>query len=252
MIDKKQEKNMEKWWDAASEYYQEEISADDMTEVHYGPFGSTESRLKLLGDVKNKKILELGCGGGQISVVLAKKGAVCTAIDISANQIDAARKNAEKKEVDVKFLKLPFSALDRIKGERFDIIISVMSIQYCEDIVFLFRQVKRLLGKNGVFVFSVEHPFYLLIDPEDMRIKESYFKTGLKKKKEVWPGNKTHYFSYYDRKISDFTDSIISAGLQIERLLEPFDRRYKIWEVGYRRALVNRIGPTIIFKCKSA
>ena len=68
------------WWDKASEHYQAEnrIPTDD---VLYGPFSPGESELNLLGDVKNKRILEIGCGGGQSSIAFAKRGAKCTAID---------------------------------------------------------------------------------------------------------------------------------------------------------------------------
>ncbi len=249
MLNKNQENEIRDWWDSAADYYQKEISGDKMDDVHYGPFASSESKLKLLGNVKNKKVLEVGCGAGQVSIALAKKGAVCTGIDISPKQIDKAVINASKQGVSVNFLNIPFSSLHKLKQGSFDIIISVMSFQYCEDLNYLFREVNRILKKNGVLIFSVEHPFYLLIDPNDLKIKESYFNTGLKRKKEVWPDKSIHFFSYYDRKISDFTNSLVSAKLKIEKIIEPFEKKDLIWGEGYRRALVNRIGPTIIFKC---
>lgn len=44
------------------------ISLED---VHYGPLSAGESELKLLGNVRGKDILEIGCGGGQNAIVLS-------------------------------------------------------------------------------------------------------------------------------------------------------------------------------------
>ena len=88
------EKEIARWWDEASEYYQKEIADDKLDTVHYGPFGSTEEKLRLLGNVKGKIVLELGCGGGQCAISLTKKGAICTGIDVSAKQLEYAAKLA--------------------------------------------------------------------------------------------------------------------------------------------------------------
>jgi cyclopropane fatty-acyl-phospholipid synthase-like methyltransferase len=251
MSGKNYENDIRKWWDSASSYYQEEISGDRMTDVNYGPFGSSEEKLKLLGGIRGKNILEIGCGGGQASIALAKKGGICTAIDISAEQINTAVKNAVKSGVTVNFMRMPFSSINKLKEREFDIIISVMSLQYCSDLNRLFKRIKKLLKPEGVFVFSIEHPFYLLINPDNMKIEESYFNEGVKRKKEVWPDKSVHYFVYYDHKISTIVNSILSSGLKLERIVEPLQLKDKVWGAGYRKALVNRIGPTIIFKCRN-
>lgn len=55
-----------------------------------------ERELKLLGDVKDRDLLEPGCGGGQNAIVLAKGGARFVGLDISDEQVRFARKLAEK------------------------------------------------------------------------------------------------------------------------------------------------------------
>ena len=98
-------------------------------------------------------------------------------------------------------------------------------------------------------MFSIEHPFYLLIEPNDMTLSDSYQKTGLTKEEETWPDGSKHKFFMYRRKISDISDSIINGGLRLVKIVEPFDPRDKVWGKGYRRKLVGMIPPTIIFKC---
>ena len=48
--------------------------ADQPTDVvWYGPEGPTEREMRLLGDVAGKRVLDLGCGTGQASIVFAMR-----------------------------------------------------------------------------------------------------------------------------------------------------------------------------------
>lgn len=58
---------------------------------HFSP----EYRYRIVGDLRGKHVLELGCGEGVNSVVLAKLGAIVTGIDISQGAIDAAVERAK-------------------------------------------------------------------------------------------------------------------------------------------------------------
>jgi len=84
-----------KGWNIVSKGYQEKtrISLED---VHYGPTSPGELELKLLGNVKEKHVLEVGCGGGQNSIVLAKWGAKPVGLDVSEEQIKYAKQLARK------------------------------------------------------------------------------------------------------------------------------------------------------------
>ena len=52
--------------------------------------------MQLIGSVKNKHVLELGCGGAQCSIAFAKKGAIVTAVDVSSVEIEFAKKLADE------------------------------------------------------------------------------------------------------------------------------------------------------------
>jgi SAM-dependent methyltransferase len=49
---------------------------------------------QLLGDLRGKSVLELGCGEGEDAVLLAKLGARVTGLDVSAGAVELARKRA--------------------------------------------------------------------------------------------------------------------------------------------------------------
>lgn len=51
--------------------------------VTYGPDVGTEDDFRLLGDLKGKRVLELGCGTAQRSIAFARQGATAIGVDFS-------------------------------------------------------------------------------------------------------------------------------------------------------------------------
>jgi len=52
--------------------------------------------VELAGNIKGKKIADLGAGDGRISIAFAKKGAVVDAFELDENQLKTLEKNLEK------------------------------------------------------------------------------------------------------------------------------------------------------------
>ena len=55
--------------------------------------------------LENKECLDMGCGSGFLSILMAKKNAGVISVDISKNAIKSTEKNAEKNKVKIKVLK---------------------------------------------------------------------------------------------------------------------------------------------------
>jgi SAM-dependent methyltransferase len=67
-----------------------------------------------LGDVSGQRVLDLGCGHGMAAIVLARRGACVTALDLSPGYLDEARTRARANHTAVAFLRadgerLPFA-----------------------------------------------------------------------------------------------------------------------------------------------
>lgn len=152
-------KEVEKWWNAASKGYQKDSNINTKN-IHYGPFASNENKLRLLGKIKGKKILDIGCGGGQCSIVFAKQGAKCIGLDASKEQLKYAEYLAIKNKVSVKFIKHDIQTLKGFKSNTYDIVFSAYALQYVPDLIRCFIEISRVLKKNGLFVFSFGHPFF--------------------------------------------------------------------------------------------
>ena len=149
-----------RYWDGLSDRYQRvmEISTDDF---HYGPQIPGESRLHLLPPLKpGMRALELGCGGGQNSVWLAKQGLVCDAFDISVEQLKHARALARRENVEISFAQ---GALDNwpegFKGP-YDLIHSSHAMEFADDPAGVIARAAQALRPGGTLVISTVHPLY--------------------------------------------------------------------------------------------
>ena len=244
---RKIEKEIKKWWEEASQYYQKESKISTKS-AHYGPYSPTEDKLRLLGNIKGKKILEIGCGGGQCSIAFAKKGAKCIGVDISEEQLKYAKKLAQREKVNIEFRLGSFQNLSGIESQSHDIVFSAFALQYSPNLNGVFRQVYRILKKKGLFVFSLEHPLYQIIDYKTKKIFTNY-KTEKIEKIEIWPDGSKHKFIIYNRKISDLFNALVEGGFVIEKIIEPLDLKVNE-NPNFPKDLVKLIGPTIIFKSR--
>ncbi len=138
--------NKESWNLQAKRYF--ENSNFSFDNVDYGDVRClTEKDLKLLRDVKGKRILELGCGGANCGIALAKQGATVICTDISEKQIEIAKNNAQRENVDIKFI---VSAMEDVNfiDEKFDIVISICAMMYVKEVSTVFSNVSSMLNKN--------------------------------------------------------------------------------------------------------
>ena len=64
----------------------------------------SERVVDMLGDVSNKRIIDLGCGNGKVSRWLNKKGAKVTGVDALDDQIDIARQVSSQEDDNINYL----------------------------------------------------------------------------------------------------------------------------------------------------
>jgi SAM-dependent methyltransferase len=194
--------------------------------VEYGPELPTETDLRLFGDVKGKRVLDLGCGGGANAVVLARQGAHVIAIDRSASQLAVGRRLADAAEVRVEWHQSDAADLAFLRADSIDAAISTNVLAEVEDIDRVFRQVHRVLRPGSSFVFSYEHPLATTVGREDalpgalplgrLEVRRSYFEPG--PMKVVREGED---MSLFPRPISDVFAALHRAGYRVDAMLEP-------------------------------
>jgi len=81
------------------------------------------SELLEAGKLGQGKALDLGCGVGRKSILLAKHGFDVTGVDIAAEAIKQAEANAEAESVEVKFVAEDATDLSFLGDEKFDLVL---------------------------------------------------------------------------------------------------------------------------------
>lgn len=147
------------YWDRAADDYQGRnapfISHD---ELHWGMWQLPESELRILGDVRGKEVLELGCGAAQCGIVLARAGARMVGIDNSARQLEHARREVDSARVEMELHHgsaetLPFA------DASFDVVFADHGANRFADPFLWVPEVARVLRPSGLFAFSGGTPF---------------------------------------------------------------------------------------------
>ena len=239
-------------WNRTSATYQElhQIPVDS---AHYGPWAPDENHLRLLGEVRGKRILEPGCGGGQCSIAFALQGATATGVDLSDEQLAFARNLAAKSGAAVDFYQGDAADLSRFAGASFDIVFSAYALAYVEDISSCLSEAARVLIPGGLLVFSLDHPFRDCFwdeenDEESLTPARSYF---LRDASEWQFSTSGEWMRSFHRTIGDWTDLLREAGFQVQRILEPepvlTPEEENSWAESYDLETARLIPQTIIF-----
>jgi ubiquinone/menaquinone biosynthesis C-methylase UbiE len=174
--------NRESWDSFADEYQAQHSPQLDRDDFVWGVWSIPESELQILGDLRGKKVLELGCGAAQLSIAVHLAGGLVVGIDNSPKQLSHARKNLMNRGIQFPLLlssaeELPFP------GFEFDTIFcdhGAMSFSPTETTL---KEVFRALKKGGVFAFNMQSPFHEIgLNPEtrkvDDRLHGDYFALG--------------------------------------------------------------------------
>ncbi len=203
------------WWDAWAERFQEQ--GGHSIAVAFGPGASEGDDLGLLGDVSSLDAVELGCGGGQFGIALAEQGATVTGVDISAEQLSYARDLADERGVEMAFVNESVTDLS-LPAAAYDLAFSAFAFQWVEDLQACFEEAYRVLRDGGRLVFSVDHPYYKLLDPESGEIARSYFSD---EPRRGYSESLEAEMVVYRRRVSDIVNGLTEAGFTVERLEEP-------------------------------
>lgn len=205
-------------WDQFADDYQAK-AAITTEAAHYGPDIATEADLRLLGDLKGKRVLDLGCGAAQSSIAFARAGAAVVGVDLSEAQLAHARRLCEENEVKVELRHGDMADLAFLRPASIDVAFSAFAFQYVEDLNRVFRQVHRVLRVGAPLVFSLPHPAYFVIDDSSAtppRLERSYFDRN--PEDFQWEGVA---FTAYHHTFADLYMGLARASYRVDLILEP-------------------------------
>lgn len=184
--------------------------------------------LRLMGDVRGKRILDLGCGEGGYSRALAKAGAEIVAVDCSSKAIEYATAMAKEENLPVMHYVRNSNDLFDLASEQFDIVLCSMMLMDCEDLDGTLREVYRVLKPDGRLFASVLHPCFdgnhehgigrqgIGIDREV--VVKNYF-APKEWSAPLWKGSIPVVWRH--RTLEEYVKAFLRAGLTIVDLNEP-------------------------------
>lgn len=112
-----------------------------------------------------RHVLDVGCGPGFFSVLLARLGYEVTAVDYTENMLAEARKNAAHYGVDIDFRRMDAQKLDFEDG-IFDLVISRNVLWNLEQPEQAYREWLRVLKPNGTVMNFDGNFYYYVTDAE--------------------------------------------------------------------------------------
>ena len=106
-------------------------------------------------EIKNKKVLDIGCGGGILSEELCKMGAKVTGIDSSKKSINIAKQHAKEQDLEIEYINA--SILDASNLGDYDCVV-------CFEMIEHIHEPKKLIEKIGTITQKKSHLFMSTIN----------------------------------------------------------------------------------------
>lgn len=179
--------------------------------------------LDVIGDYKDKTILDLGCGIGCFAFELSNLAKKVVGIDISERVIDYAIKHNSNENVE--YLVHDITKLNCV-NESFDIVFSDMVFNYIEDYDKLLKDISLLLNRNGLLIFSQVHPIstaslgessWTVVNGQ-MKFQLDNYCNVSKRKRDYFGGT----FDFYHRRFEELINTALKNGFSVEGVFEPY------------------------------
>lgn len=205
-------------WDRTARWYEAHCQRDLGRHggEAWGLFRVPERELQLLGAVRGRDALELGCGAAWWSIALARRGARVVGLDFSPVRLAQARTKMDAAGVDFPLVAAPAEAIP-FPEASFDLVLSDYGATTFADPFRVTPEVARVLRPGGIFVFAHASPF--------RSIAETLARRGMTRRLV------RDYFGLHRLRITDTIEFQLTysqwfrvfeeSGFVVERLVEP-------------------------------
>jgi SAM-dependent methyltransferase len=178
----------------------------------------------LLPDLRDKNVLDLGCGYGWHCLYAREMHARSVlGIDLSEKMLERAREMAHDPAIE--YRRLAIEDIDFNAGQ-FDVVISSLALHYVERFDLVCQKIQHCLVPGGTFVLSVEHPMFTARAEQDWHY-------GPQGERLHWPvdnyqdeGMRQARFLdddvvKYHRTAATYLNTLIASGFSINQISEP-------------------------------
>lgn len=197
-------------YDAMADVYADDADTDVMKVAYDRP-----AILAMAGDVRGRRVLDVGCATGALSAAFLERGASVVGVDVNPQFVERARARlGERAEVHVADIGvgLPFLADGSV-----DVVAASLVLHYLRDWTVPLREFARVLRPGGALLLSTHHP---TVDVDIAEPRADYFETVLLT--DTWTkAGRPYTVRFYHRPLSAIVDALAAAGFLVERIHEP-------------------------------
>jgi SAM-dependent methyltransferase len=170
-----------------------------------------------------RRILDVGCGEGQLSRVMADMGGEVVGLEVTSAQLTSASERGGKVDyVQAASDSLPFAAAS------FDTVVVCLVFEHVDRLVESIAEISRVLEPGGRFCFFLNHPLLQtpgsgwiddhIIDPPEQYWRIGAYLVETESIEEVQPGV---HIRFVHRPLSVYVNTLSQYGLTIEAMVEP-------------------------------
>ncbi|MDC0434544.1 class I SAM-dependent methyltransferase [bacterium] len=241
-MDKKIKSNIP-WQNLASDYERARVKEDSLDNLVEWP-----AQKNVLGEIRGKSFLDLGCGNGAKLAEIMDKGAV------NSFGIDVRGDFTNTEHSDLEFAVGDLSELENIpalKGRSFDRIMFLQSFGYAQDSIKTLKVARSLLTDDGFILLSRTQPVSYALKRAEINgtsLGEEYFSTQDFSYASNWNDNITLTKRPYT--ISDLLNIFSAAGLWVEVAIEPQLSESDRLKFPHKQSWMERYLGILIFKLR--
>ena len=169
------------------------------------------------------KILDLGCGDGQIARALAAQGSDVLGVDPTQLHIDVAIERGGGPQ----YL-LGGATNIPADDESFDAVVACLVFEHIDQMDEAMTEVARVLKPRGQFSFFLNHPLLQTpgsgwIDDHIIDPPEQYWRIGpyLVETESIEEVEKDVYIRFIHRPLSRYVNALLANGMSLDRMVEP-------------------------------
>jgi len=188
--------------------------------------------LKVIGNVKGREILDVGCGNGSLARILARMGNRVTGVDGSPGIIEHAKAREDAEPLGVKYFASDAADLSMFAANSFDLVTTCMALMDMPDAAGAIHELGRVVRRSGRCVMLFSHPCFDIPRASSWLVETGFGRTPsitlrLERYREVfsewlrWSDKVDYEMLAYHRPLSWYFRAIRDAGLAVTMLDEP-------------------------------
>ncbi|MFJ5674621.1 class I SAM-dependent methyltransferase [Streptomyces sp. NPDC093097] len=171
--------------------------------------------LRMLGDVRGRRILDAGCGHGYFSRLLADRGARVTGVEPTDTMFGYAQEKERALGQGIRYVQADLTRLPAL-GDPFDAVVCSMVLPAIPDWKPALRACVQALRPGGLFVFSVNHPAFEML----LTTWREHGDYRLHRYLEEYPIPQLRATDFH-RPLSAYLNELAALGCRLREIAEP-------------------------------